>query len=133
MSLGTQNKVVKRLDASVAGEIHDPTWRDIEETIRRLDGVSCTLVTLGIGDPVPHMAIGGGRGQKYVVYATFDNLVFYTLADPTRGPGQDELIAGSQAGSYQRRNCVSLEFVLTAAKTYSQSGALDPNLTWDTK
>ena|ERR1700747_292859 len=40
MSLGTQSNVVKRLDASATGEIDDPTWRDIEEAIRRLDDVS---------------------------------------------------------------------------------------------
>jgi hypothetical protein len=65
MSLDVLNEVVKRLDASVGGEIYDPTWGDIEEAIRRLDGVSYTVVILAIGDPVPHVAVGDGGGNKY--------------------------------------------------------------------
>jgi len=79
------------------------------------------------------MAIGGGKQGKYILYATFDNVVFYKLADPESGPGQEELVAGGQAGMYQRRNCVSLGMALRAAKTFAQFGTLDSQLMWDSK
>jgi hypothetical protein len=125
-----QNTLIKRLDV-LSDEVSSPTWSDIEAAIQRLDGSGCTLVSLGIGDPVPHMAIGGGKQDKYILYATFDNAVFYTLADPANGPGQAEMIAGSQAGLYKLRNCVSWNLVLRAAKTFSETGKLDSQLTWD--
>jgi hypothetical protein len=64
-------------------ELSNPGWIDIETAIRQLNGVDRTLVLFGSGTPVPHMAIGGGRNGKYIVYATHDNITFYTMSVPT--------------------------------------------------
>ena len=132
MTQDIENKTIRRLDV-LNGELCDPKWSDIEAAIRQLDGLTHTIVILGIGDPIPHMAIGGGKRDHYVLYATFDNVVFYTLADPTMGPGLMQLVVGSQGGNYERRNCVTLDLALKAAKTYAETGQLDSQLTWDSK
>jgi len=57
-------------------ELPNPRWTDIELAIRQLNGDDRTLVSFGSGTPASHMAIGGGRDGKYIVYATHDNITF---------------------------------------------------------
>lgn len=89
-------------------------------------------MSLGIGDPVPHMGIGGGGDGKYVVYVTPDNIRFYTLINPSARPGKCMLVAGGQLGDYECKKCVSLREALIAAKTYAETGQVDPELNWET-
>jgi hypothetical protein len=123
---------VARLDLSTHESVSHPAWSQIESAIRGLDGARNSLITLAIGETVPHMAIGGGP-DRYIVYITFDNKSFSTLADPALGPGTIELVAGGQRGKYQKKNAVSLAFALQAAKVFALSGTLDSDLTWDNK
>jgi Immunity protein Imm1 len=112
-------------------ELDNPTCEDIEAAIRRLDGDSCSLLILGIGNPpTPHMAIGGGEHGRYIVYATPDNIVFHKLIDPDAGAGKCLMVAGGQRGNYDLELCVSLTRALRAAKSYAETGGLDPTLTW---
>lgn len=111
--------------------LDNPTCQDIEAAIRRLDGDSCSMLVLGIGDPVPHMGIGGGEDGKYIVYATPDNWVFYNLINPKAPPGKSFLVAGGQRGDYANKQCVGLAEVLSAAKTYAESGRLESSLVWE--
>jgi hypothetical protein len=88
------------------------------------------MLILGIGDPVPHMGIGGGKDGQYIVYTTMDNLSFSTLINPQAMPGKRLLVAGGQLGDYENKICVSLNDVLLAARTYAQTGQNEPTLTW---
>ncbi len=112
-------------------QLENPSWRDIEVAIRRLDGETCTMLLLGIGDPVPHMGIGGGEAGRYIVYATPDNMIFHNLINPKAAPGKCLLVAGGQMGNYEIKLCVSLAEVLRAAKTYAETGQLESTLTWE--
>jgi hypothetical protein len=125
---------VTRMDGPedrAAEELGNPTWQDIESAIRRLDGDTCSLLILGLSDPVPHLAIGGGQDGKYIVYATPDNLTFYNLINPQAAPGKSMLVAGGQQGDYANKQCVGLPEVLRAAKTYAESGRLESSLVWE--
>lgn len=115
----------------VSDLLDNPTWQDIETAIRRLDGDACSMLVLGIGDPVPHMGIGGGEDGNYIVYATPDNWVFYNLTNPEAPPGKSFLVAGGQRGDYANKQCVGLTEVLRAAKTYAESGQLEASLIWE--
>ena len=127
--------IVTRMDGPEdlhEAEKQNPTWADIEAAIRRLDGETCTLVCLGIGEPpVPHMAIGGGTAAKYIVYHTQDNRTFYNLINPEPAAGRCLLKAGGQFGDYELRLCVGLKEALRAARTYAQTGQSDATLTWE--
>ena len=127
--------VVTRMDGpeDAAGEeLERPTWRDIETAILRLDGDACTLLVLGIGEPpVPHMAIGGGENSKYIIYATRNNRTFHNLIAPRAVAGRSLLVAGGQWGEYPNKQLVGLEEALRAARTYAETGQLEPTLVWE--
>lgn len=76
------------------------------------------------------MAIGGGDQGRYIVYATPDNKVFHKLINPQAPRGKCLMVAGGQRGDYDLELCVGLSEALRAAKTYAESGQLDPELQW---
>ena len=101
-----------------------PSWKKIETAIRGLDGDRSTLITLG-GEGATHMAIGGGVEGLYVVYMTPDNLNYYNLIAPSKPYEPVYLMAGGQLGQYPARQCIDLDTVLLAAKTFAQKGQLE--------
>jgi len=96
--------MVTRMDGpndSEPVEQQNPNWADVETAIRRLDGDTCTLVCLGIGEAsVPHMSVGGGEGGQYVVYCTPDNRTFYNVINQGAPPGKVMLMADGHLGDY---------------------------------
>lgn len=116
--------------------IDDPTMDQVESAIRALDGKQKTVVTLEADDGVPYLAIGGGNNGKYVVSGTEDDLTYLNLivADAaTTSEGTAHIVAGGQAAAYPARECVDLELVLRAARTFASNGTFDPALTWEEK
>ncbi|MBE9126662.1 MULTISPECIES: Imm1 family immunity protein [unclassified Coleofasciculus] len=110
--------------------IENPGWSQLEAAIRELDGKSKTLVTLGADDET-YMTIGGGNAEKYVISVTFDNLDFYNLVDLSQPEETEKLVVGGQEGIYPAKMCVDLLRCLLAARTFSESGELDPLLSWE--
>lgn len=112
------------------GELIDnPNWHQIETAIRELDGKSKTLVTLGADDET-YMSIGGGQSGNYIVTVTFDNIKFYALVDLAKSDEIQPLVVGGQESEYPAKMCVDLLRCLLAARTFTESGKLDPLLTW---
>ncbi|MGB7440129.1 MAG: hypothetical protein WA919_03605 [Coleofasciculaceae cyanobacterium] len=110
--------------------IENPNWEQIEAAIRQLEGKRITLVTLGAGDET-YMTIGNGYSGKYIVSVTFDNLDFYNLIDLSKSDVPEKLVVGGQEGIYSSKICVDLLRCLLAARTFAESGKLDPLLTWE--
>ena len=110
--------------------IESPTWSQIEQAIRELDGKSKTLVTLGVDDEC-YMSIGGGESGKYIVNVTFDNVRFHNLVDPSKPDGIDKLVVGGQEGNYSAKMSVNLETTLLAAQIFTVSGKLQISLFWE--
>ncbi|ALF52036.1 hypothetical protein ACX27_02885 [Nostoc piscinale CENA21] len=61
--------------------IENPNWQQIKTAICELDGKSKTLVSLEADDQ-SYMMIGGGNHGQYIVTATLDNDIFYSLLHP---------------------------------------------------
>ena len=110
--------------------IEIPTWSQIEQAIRELDGKSKTLVTLGADDEC-YMSIGGGDSGKYIVNVTFDNVRFHNLVDRSKPDAIQKLVVGGQQGNYSAKMCVNLETALLAAQTFTVSGQLEISLCWE--
>ena len=118
-------------EISIDGEmVVRPTWQFIETAIRSLNGSTRSLVILGVGKEVPHMAVGGGRHDCYVVYTTGDNAAFNNLISRSQGDGSVVMTVGGQEAEYPRRECACLADALLAAKAFTEAGVLDGRLDW---
>jgi hypothetical protein len=112
------------------GEVDIPSWKDIETAIRALNGAERTLVTLQTAG-VAHMAIGGGKAERYIVYATFDNIAFQTLVGRPDRSGAEMLLVGGQAGNYPARFVTNVDTAIKVARTFSTLAQLDSNQVWE--
>ncbi|WP_435025666.1 Imm1 family immunity protein [Nostoc sp. CALU 1950] len=133
----TETSLVFKLSAetwltnSNQGElIKDPNWLQIEAVIRDLDGKSKSLVTLKSNDET-YINIGGGKSDKYVVTATFNNTKFYVLVDLSKSDEIETLVVGGEEKNYPAKMCVDLLHCLVAARTFTESGKLDALLDWE--
>ncbi len=120
-------KSVSNRNQSVS--IESPNWMQIEAAIRELDGNRKTLITLTANDET-HMTIGGGESGKYVISVTFNNINFHNLVDLSMPNGTERLVVGGQEGIYPAKMCVDLLSCLLAARTFTESGRLDPLVGW---
>src|SRR5205085_3743336 len=108
------------------------TFEEVEEAVGALDGKENTLVILGGKRPEPHMAIGGGADDRYVVYITYDNDEFYTLVN-SKKPAREviEINAGDEPADFMIHQINPREVVLKAVKSFCENGKHDPKLLWE--
>ncbi|ODH01918.1 hypothetical protein A4S05_26725 [Nostoc sp. KVJ20] len=137
MQQKTETSLVFKLSAetwltnSNQGELRkDPNWLQIEAVIRDLDGKNKSLVTLKSNDET-YINIGGGKSDKYVVTATFNNTKFYVLVDLSKSDEIETLVVGGEEKNYPAKMCVDLLHCLVAARTFTESGKLDALLDWE--
>ncbi|MEB3123347.1 MAG: Imm1 family immunity protein [Snowella sp.] len=104
-------------------------WQEIEKAIQELDGKHRTLVTLET-DGEAHLAIGGGP-DKFIVYLTFDNEVFYYLCGFAKSNLEESLVVGGQEGLYPAKFCVEIDLILQVAKTFAEFGTMDQTVVWE--
>ncbi len=121
-----------------ASTIKNPTWEDVAQAIGALDANSSTLVVLAPAPPEGppegdhHMAIGGGKDDRCVVYMTEDNLHFWNLEDVAREGSEKRflMLVGGQEGDYREAQCVSRQWGLRAAREYFEHGIRAADLPW---
>lgn len=110
--------------------VQSPSLSDVEEAIRKMDGIDRSLVMLGTDGPVPHMGIGGGLRNWFIVYVTHDNQRFYNLRDDVSREGEIEMVCGGQTSEFALSKCVTLETAIAAARSFAVNGALAEHLQW---
>ena len=107
-----------------------PAWRDVSAALRRLDGRTRTTAMLFLTEDA-YLAVGGGP-DRFLVFATDDNLTFHYLLRPGRRRGGEvSLVIGGQRSDYAASRVVNRDVMLRAARTYFHSGARDPELKWE--
>ena len=104
-------------------------WQEIEKVIKELDGKHRTLVTLET-DGEAHLAIGGGP-DKFIVYLTFDNEVFYYLCGFAKSNLEESLVVGGQEGLYPAKFCVGIDLILQVSKIFAEFGTMDQTVVWE--
>lgn len=109
-------------------EVSTPTTEEIREAIEQLDAERHSLVTLHANGDVT-IAVGGGDG-RFVVFATFDNQLFYNLLGPGDPAKLVEVFVGGQIGEYPENTVVDRSSALSAAMTFAQTGELDSRFSW---
>src|SRR5882762_5549932 len=106
---------------STEERIYNPSLSDIELAIRALDGKRRQgIILLGTDDA--HLAVGGGLVDQFVVYATFDNELFFSVTSNDNCGSSVRLLVGGQEGEYPSHIIVNLNQALVAARTFAQSG-----------
>lgn len=111
------------------GKIPTPAWEIIAAAVRELDAERRTEVSLGTAGEA-HLSVSGGRG-RYLVSATLDNDRFYDLANPAGDDSEPHrFVAAGQAILATGDEIVSLDVALTAARTFAETGRIDPTLSW---
>ena len=119
------------LDSEGSEPMVNPTWCQVVEAIRALDGIGRTLVCLG--KPLgPSLMVGGGNAGRYLVNYLVDleTQENFVLSDPSAQGEDAEICAGGQVGVYPVQWCVSLEMVLAACDHYLQTGNMMPQFAW---
>jgi hypothetical protein len=102
----------------------------IEKAVESLDGQIRTLVMLNATEP-SHMAIGGGgKNGLCVVYASFDGKRFFRATRENAASTPVIVRAGGQDGEYPQRLTVDRGTALRGARTFAESGQLDPSIIW---
>jgi hypothetical protein len=98
----------------------EPTWAEIEQAIRGIDGVSILGVRLQAADDTV-LSIGWAAGWY----------LCNTLPDMSWLVNPDFVPMEPRVGVIrQEQNWVSLDFALQAADYFSRIGGRDPGLTW---
>jgi hypothetical protein len=108
--------------------IDNPNLQQIETAIYELDGHRKTLVSLEVDDE-SYMMIGGGNFDKYVVTATLDNEVFYSLLRQIyKIPKSNLFYRLKRSPSRRKRNLSSFYEALRNAKNNNISSPNEQKL-----
>lgn len=113
-------------------EISQPSWPQVERSIRRLDESQYTEASFSRDDG-SYISVAGGNGRflVYIGSAPADEEAYYTLADPEKPEkAMEQLVTGGQRSKLPARTVVGLETALRAARTFFDTGMRDPDLSW---
>jgi hypothetical protein len=112
---------------SAEGEL---TWAQIQRAIEGLDGQRISEVSIAKRGTESHMSVSGGGGY-YLVSATMDNDIFYDLVNPTGDPAKTvRIVSGGQPVTVGMNETAELETALQVARSFAESGIIDPGSSW---
>lgn len=113
-------------------EWSDPDLAQVLSALNRLDGKAFSSTMFFVNDDTL-MSVGGGAAGLYVVFVAID--VDRSLLTLVTGHRSDEsvveLVAGGQAGSYPRHQCVDKEMARQALVHFFTYGTVAPDLVWE--
>jgi len=114
--------------------VDEPTWADVEASIRNLDHHERPFVFLGLEDNDHESdclsVLGGPRG--YTITGTLGSERWYQFADPTHGDDEVAVWTSDQGFYPPARNvCYDLDLVMKIAKYFCEQGQLAPFVQWE--
>ena len=122
--------IVGSTDSSIPGHIvQRPTWKQIEDAIRQMNGHDRCQVIVMIDEETYHL-LGGGADDRYVCEAENPDGDF-ALCDPTQSEEELVDIFNGQPALYAARHVVDLARVLQATRYFATKREMDPSLVWD--
>ncbi|QQO22061.1 hypothetical protein JJB98_20045 [Bradyrhizobium diazoefficiens] len=107
----------------------NPSWRDIETQIRRLETVRSGSVFLNARNGSV-LSIGGEQGKGYLVFISNTEGYKYLQAPQSRRKGVKNLVIGFQPAEYPCRIIVDLDAALKVARMYFDTGRVEENEDW---
>lgn len=120
--------------------IQDPTWWNIEQAIRRLDGYHLNSLSFYRSeqdeDKHKRMVVADGENGLFYVMVTISSINRLThhfyLVDPSY-PDKEEVwsfLASQSDTECYRYEMNRIEATLKAARTFAETGELEPGFTW---
>jgi hypothetical protein len=109
--------------------VQRPTWKQIEDAIRQMDGHDRCEVIIIVDDET-YLLLGDGADNRYVCEAENPDGNF-ALCDPTQPEGELVDIFNGQPSLYEARHVVDLGRVLQATRYFATKREMDPSLIWD--
>lgn len=109
----------------------NPTWEKVEALIKRLDGDRRSYLMMAasredLSEKI--LSIGGGNNGIYICfYYDGDE---YNIYNQLCDSDQEVDIFMGEMSRRSRKECVNLDSVLLAAKTFFEEGVRDPRLKW---
>ncbi|MBR7827781.1 hypothetical protein KDK95_15790 [Actinospica sp. MGRD01-02] len=94
-------------------EINGPCLETVRAAIARLDGETCTEVTLTHNEPFAYIAAAGGPELYLVTGETIDEEIFQ-VTDPDAPEGSVVMVCGGQRAEFARRDLVNRDTALRA-------------------
>lgn len=114
--------------------IHNPTWAQVEQRVRMLDGKRYNEIGLYPSKrnrDSPMMSLGGGqKGRVLVGFQASEDDDFLFLLEEQQGNEELVMDVGGQETVLPGRRCVSLELALKVVKYFFETGRPDPEFTW---
>jgi hypothetical protein len=114
--------------------LRDPSWAEVEEAIRRLDGAEYNDLYLDRPSQRGSLAIGGGAGRYFVMLTLDARTEDESWLVATREAAADtteSLVVGGQPGLYPARQVVELNAALAAATDFRLTGDPSESLRWE--
>jgi hypothetical protein len=113
--------------------VHDPSRRQVEQAIRRLDGEEFHGLFLypGTSDVETFLGIGGGAGRYFVGISDHAERVGQVLNAKDPSDVCEDIMCGGQVTSIARRFLVDLQTAVTAAMHYLDSADAAATLSWE--
>lgn len=115
--------------AEIFQSILNPSWRDVETQIRRLETVRSGSVFLNARNGSV-LSIGGEPGKGYLVFISNIEGYKYLQAPQSQRKGVKNLVIGFQPAEYPCRIIVDLDAALKAARMYFDTGRVEENVDW---
>ncbi|BDI29637.1 hypothetical protein CCAX7_16880 [Capsulimonas corticalis] len=114
-------------------EISEPSWEDIENSIRQLDRFRRPFIFLklpGEDSEDAWLSVVGGDGA-YSLNGTLDDNAFWSYYDDTRSTHEIPVWTSDQ-GFYpeEKHVCYEIEKVLKIARYFVEHGEFDPSVGW---
>ncbi len=114
--------------------VPEPSWEQIETSIRRLDGHRFPYIYLILAEGPPveqEMNVMGGQGL-YRVAVTLNGYFHRRLYFLGQRPERVQIWTSDQGGwEYRRHLTPDLALVLRAARYFCEHGDFDPELGWE--
>jgi hypothetical protein len=112
----------------------NPSWEDVEEAVRALDGDERNDVYLeGPGEAM--MVIGGGPHHYVISVDVPDDQVgvkHFSAVNPAARPDETiDVVVGGQLSDWPANLIVDLDVALSAARSYYRDGTLAASTQWE--
>ncbi len=112
-------------------QLQNPSWEEVEQCVRQLDGVRRTEVLISHrGDDVFLGVCGGASGRYYVGVRTADEENLAVVGHPD-AQGEVVMLTGGQEVRYPSRFLVDLETAIRVAKHYFEQSTLTTDVAWE--